>query len=183
MPCLEDIRSVCYWTIKIRGRENWLPIASGSLAKIVERKDSSRLYVYKTETPLNSLRIGFCIGEFKCATVQDHPSVFHFTVTRKAFDWVESCLVPGKLVKEVVDMLENFLSQKMQTKLSLVFLPNIGEGLGSFRRVAVMHAGLLILDERFLLNHNVIEYRHKFHEALAEAVAFKFFGGTVQQKG
>jgi len=178
MPCLEDIRSVCYWTIKISAREDWLPIASGSLTKIIEKKDTTRVYVYKTETPLNSLRIGFCLGQFRCATMQDHPLVYHFTVTKKAFDWIEFCFIPGKVVREIVEMIEAFINRKMQTKLSLVFLPNIGEGLGDFRKIVIAHAGLLILDERFLFNHNVIEYRHKFNEALAEAIAFKFFGGN-----
>ena len=78
-------------------------------------------------------------------------------------------------------MFESFLNIKVQTKLSLVFLPNIGGGLKDFKKLAIMHAGLLILDERFLLNHNVIEYSYKFNETLAEAIAFKFFGGNFPQ--
>ncbi len=72
-------------------------------------------------------------------------------------------------------MYEAYLGCKMPGELKLVFVPNVAEQHGS--KLAIKHAGLLVLDERLLLNHNVIEYRYKIYEIIAEAVAFKFIGG------
>ena len=77
-------------------------------------------------------------------------------------------------------MYEQYLGTKIQTEIKIAFLPNIGEQLQYCSKLAIKSAGLLLLDERLLLNHNVIEYRYKIYETIAEAIAYKFFGGIFK---
>ena len=182
MPCIEDLKIRAQWNIQITTKAEYIPIATGRLDKIVEKKDGTHTYTYRTLSPINACRIGICIASVRCASSQDHPSVYYFTVTKKGSEYLETYFIPGKIFKEIIEMFESFLGTKMQNELKVVFLPNMGAQLNSTQKLALKHAGLLLLDERFLLNHNVIEYRYKIYEALAEAVAFKFFGEAIVEE-
>ncbi len=102
MPCIEDMRTLCGWNIRITCQGDHLPLASGKLVRIEEHKDGTKTYFYKTVASTNSVRMGICVGQFRCAATQDHPGVFYFAATKKALDHIESYLVPNKVVKEVL---------------------------------------------------------------------------------
>ena len=76
-------------------------------------------------------------------------------------------------------MYESNLSTKLPGDIKLVFAPNVGQDMQSYYQFALKFAGVLILDERLLLNHNIIEYRYKTYEVIAEAIAHKFVGEKI----
>jgi len=182
MPCLEQLSTTCLWTINIECKSEFLAVCPGKLAKIIETKKNTRIYQYQINSPQNCVKIGFCIANMRCANTQDHPLLYYFSITKKASDCIEQVLIPAKICRKMVELCEKYLGIKMGTPLNILFLPNLNGPLCKLTKLAHKFAGLIILDERMVLNHNVIEYRHKIYETIGEAIAFKFFGEQISEE-
>ncbi|OMJ84518.1 hypothetical protein SteCoe_14324 [Stentor coeruleus] len=147
MPCLDGLHHKYPLTLEIQVPEEYYVVASGELIGVVN-ENSQRFFQYSTNTYIST--IGFCVAKLPYILQDPNNSLAtHFSMKSDKellYTIHNSKFSYGNMLRSFAGKFAKpfpFLSQKV------VFLPSVGD--------TQRHAGLSILDEKYLINERLHE--------------------------